>query len=106
MKKTLFLTAAWCCLSMHAQKQWTLDECLNYALENNITLKKTRLQERSAQEEVKQSKAVLLPTLSASTNHGVGWSPYDNTGADKTHYNGSYGVTSSSSASGRLMWIS
>ena len=92
MKKTLFLTAAWCCLSMHAQKQWTLDECLNYALENNITLKKTRLQERSAQEEVKQSKAALLPTLSASTNHGVGWSPYDNTGADKTHYNGSYGV--------------
>lgn len=84
--------AAWCCLSIHAQKKWTLDECINYAMENNLTLKLSKLKHQSAQEDVMQSKAALLPTLSANTNQGVGYSPFDNTGADKAYYNGSYGV--------------
>ena len=92
MKKMIFLMAAWCCLSMHAQKKWTLDECINYAMENNLTLKASKLKQQSAQEDVLQSKAALLPTLSASTNQGVGYSPFTNSGADKAYYNGSYGV--------------
>ena len=88
----IILTAAWCCLSIHAQKKWTLDECINYAMENNLTLKLSKLKHQSAQEDVMQSKAALLPTLSANTNQGVGYSPFDNTGADKAYYNGSYGV--------------
>ncbi len=87
----LFMAAS-CCLSMHAQKKWTLDECINYAMENNLTLKLSKLKQQSAQEDVLQSKAALLPTLSASTNQGVGYSPFDNTGADKAYYNGSYNV--------------
>ena len=86
------MMAALCCLSIHAQKKWTLDECINYAMENNITLKKTKLQQQSAEENVRQSKAALLPTLSASTNHGVGYSPFDDSAADKAYYNGSYGI--------------
>ena len=79
-------------MTASAQKKWTLDECINYAMENNIPLKMVKLQQQNAQEDVKQQKAALLPTLSASTSHGVGYSPFDNTGADKTYYNGSYGV--------------
>jgi outer membrane protein len=92
MKKMIILMAAWCCLSIHAQKKWTLDECINYAMENNLTLKLSKLKQRSAQEDVMQSKAALFPTLSANTNQGVGYSPFDNTAADKAYYNGSYGV--------------
>ena len=92
MKKMIFMMAAFCCLSIHAQKKWTLDECINYAMENNLTLKLSKLKHQSAQEDVMQSKAALLPTLSANTNQGVGYSPFDNTGADKSYYNGSYGV--------------
>jgi len=92
MKKMIILTAAWCCLSIHAQKKWTLDECINYAMENNLTLKLSKLKHQSAQEDVMQSKAALFPTLSANTNQGVGYSPFDNTAADKAYYNGSYGV--------------
>lgn len=92
MKKMLFLISALCCLSIHAQKKWTLDECINYAMENNVPLKMSKLKQQSAQEDVKQSKAALLPTLSANTNQGVGYSPFDNTGADKAYYNGSYGI--------------
>lgn len=92
MKKLILFMAASCCLSMHAQQKWTLDECINYAMENNLTLKASKLKQQSAQEDVLQSKAALLPTLSASTNQGLGYSPFDNTGADKAYYNGSYNV--------------
>ena len=92
MKKMVILLAAWCCLSMHAQKKWTLDDCINYAMENNVSMKLAKLQKQSAQEDVEQSKAALLPTLSASTNQGVGYSPFDDTGADKAYYNGTYNV--------------
>ena len=92
MKRMFFLMAAWCCLSMYAQKKWTLDECINYAMENNLTLKLSKLKQQSAQEDVMQSKAALFPTLTANTNQGIGYSPFDNTGADKAYYNGSYGV--------------
>ena len=88
----IFMMAAFCCLNIHAQKKWTLDECINYAMENNLTLKLSKLKQRSAQEDVMQSKAALFPTLSANTNQGVGYSPFDNTAADKAYYNGSYGV--------------
>lgn len=88
----MMIAIAMMAMTASAQKKWTLDECINYAMENNIPLKMVRLQQQNAQEDVKQQKAALLPTLSASTSHGVGYSPFDNTGADKTYYNGSYGV--------------
>ncbi len=85
-------------------KQWTLQECLDYALQNNITLQRAKLQQQSAQEDLKQSKAALLPSLSASTNQSVGYRPWQDAGTttvtngtvnakvDKTYYNGSYGL--------------
>ena len=92
MKKLIFVMALLCCLGIDAQKKWTLEDCINHPMENNMTLKMSKLKEQSSLEDVKQSKAALLPTLSASTNQGMGYSPFDNTGADKAHYNGSYNV--------------
>lgn len=109
MKKTLIClttallttTAAW------AQKQWTLQECIDYALTHNISLQKSRLQKLSASEDVKGAKAALLPSLSASTNQSVGYRPWQdagvttvtngqvNTKVNKTYYNGSYGLNAS-----------
>ena len=93
MKKVIMIVAAMLvAFGTHAQKQWTLKECLDYAKENNIPLKQAKLKVQSAQEDVKQSRAALLPTVSANTNQGVGYSPFDESGADKTYYNGSYSV--------------
>lgn len=90
--------------SMQAQHQWTLEECIAYARENNITLKKAKLQQQQAEEEVKGSRAALLPSLSGSTNHSIGYRPWQdngtttvtngmvNTKIDKSYYNGSYGL--------------
>lgn len=90
-----------------AQKTWTLEDCINYAMQNNITLKKSKLQRQSAAEDVKQSKAALLPSLNASTNQSLGYRPWQdsgtttvtngtvNTKVNKSYYNGSYGLNAS-----------
>ena len=92
-------------IQMSAQKQWTLQDCIDYAMENNITLKKSQLQKQSATEDLKGAKAALLPTVSASTNQSLGYQPWKDTGmsyvtngtvntkVDKTSYNGSYSVS-------------
>lgn len=91
-------------LTISAQKKWTMQECIDYAMANNITLQKSKLQTQSATEDLKGSKAALLPTLNASTNQSVGYQPWKdsgvstvtngmvNTKVDKTYYNGSYAV--------------
>lgn len=83
-------------------KQWTLKECINYALENNISLQKTQIKKASANEDYLQSKAALLPSLSASSNQNVSYTPwvtsgisgdgYTKSSVDKVYYNGSYSV--------------
>ena len=77
MKRTTLLAAAVAItLTAGAQKKWTLTDCIDYALQNNITLQQAKLQKQSATEERKQSKAALLPSLSASTSQTVGFRPW------------------------------
>ena len=83
-------------------KQWSLKDCIDYALANNIALQKTQLTKASAQEDYLQSKAALLPALSASTNQSVNYTPWVASGIsgdgfsrasiDKVYYNGNYSV--------------
>ena len=103
-RTTLILTAIAIALSASAQKKWTLTECIDYALQNNITLQQAKLQKQSATEERKQAKAALLPSLSASTSQSFGYRPWLENGVatvtngtvnskvNKTYYNGSYGI--------------
>ena len=105
--KTLLLAGlmVWGPASLSAQKKWSLQDCIDYAMENNITLKKSKLQKQSATEDLKGAKAALLPTVSASTNQSVGYQPWKdsgiatvtngtvNTKVDKTSYNGSYSLS-------------
>ncbi len=108
MMKKVFLLIGVMLLTMSAvsaQKKWTLQQCIDYAMENNITLQKQKLTKESATEDLKGAKAALLPTLSASTNQSVGYQPWKdsgmsyvtngtvNTKVDKTSYNGSYSLS-------------
>lgn len=88
-------------------KKWTLGECIDYAIANNITLKKTVWTKKSSIEDLKKSNADLFPSLSFSTNHSVGYRPWVNDGVstvsngtvatsvNKSYYNGSYGLNAS-----------
>jgi outer membrane protein len=57
-------------LATYAQaKKWTLQECVNYALENNITIKQTELDLQTA--EINKNDAIgnFLPNLSGRASH-------------------------------------
>lgn len=92
------------CFSDVMARQWTLKDCIDYALANNISLRKTKLQEYSALEDVKQSQSALLPSLSFSTSQNGTYRPWPEAGKatvdngyvqssiDKIYYSGSYSV--------------
>ncbi len=51
------------------QGEWTLQKCIDYALENNLTLKQTILASDIAKENFSRSKAVLLPSVNGFASH-------------------------------------
>lgn len=63
------------CLSSFSQNQqtekYTLEDCIKIALENNLSLKSAKNNEKSAKINYNQSKANLLPNLNGSYNLGV-----------------------------------
>lgn len=83
--------------------QWNLQACIDYALQQNITIKKNRLNAASARVDVKTAKAALFPSLSASVSQRIVNRPNSETNTiiagdnitssqSKTSYNGSYGI--------------
>ena len=56
-------------LTTNAQKLWTLEDCINYALENNIQVKRQKLVSDIADNNYLQSKAEVLPNLNAGLGH-------------------------------------
>ena len=90
-------------MTAQAQRKWTLQECLDYALEHNIQLQKNRLTEAQDREDIQMRRAALLPSLSFSTNQNASWRPFAETTINLTNgsmttnrntvsYNGSYGI--------------
>lgn len=61
---------------------WTLEECINHALERNITINQRKLNNELSEITLDQSKADLLPNLTASGsqswNFGRSVDPYTN----------------------------
>lgn len=85
------------------QKAWTLQECLDYALANNIQLQRSKITAASAHEDVLQSQSALFPSVSFSTNQNASWRPFAESTINLTNgsmttsrktvsYNGSYGI--------------
>ncbi len=58
------------CGSLVAQKKWNLLECVQYAMDNNLTVKQTALQENFSELTLKQSKLSQYPNLSFGGNLG------------------------------------
>ncbi len=84
---------------MFSQKQWTLKECVNHALKNNISVKTNKLNIEIAEKNVKSSKSTFYPSLSASTggnlNFGSTFDPVSNDRVSTTTFGGSLGVGAS-----------
>lgn len=57
--------------AQETQKRYTLEECISIALKNNLELRSSKIREKSATINFKQSKANLLPSMNGSYNIGV-----------------------------------
>jgi len=72
MNKT-FLIFSICILSAFsssfAQEQWSLEKCISYAKENNISIKSQKLNVDIEKTNAKQAKLELLPSLNAQVGH-------------------------------------
>ena len=58
------------------EKEWTLEDCINYALEKNIQLQQNKISLQESEIDVKSAKANLFPSLSFSTGHNMINRPY------------------------------
>ena len=70
-------------LSGKAQEAWSLERCVEYALENNISVKQNELNADLAKENYNQSIANMAPSLNAGASHAYNWGqridPFTNT---------------------------
>ncbi len=78
MKKYIILIFALLAYSMRGQesteatqKVWTLEECISYALENNITVKQAVLQKNSTEANLRAAKSSRLPNLAGNASQNL-----------------------------------
>ncbi|MDY0781286.1 TolC family protein [Tenacibaculum sp. IB213877] len=69
--KIVFFIAVITSFTAFSQKQWTLKECVDYALANNITVKQNKLNVQLAKKDVEIAKGNFLPDLNGSANSSV-----------------------------------
>jgi len=78
MKKLLLIISiVMMSLACRAQKVWTLDECVDYAMEHNVQILQSIVNQNNAELQYKMAKNAWLPTVSAdaSESFGFGQSP-------------------------------
>ena len=102
--RTLLFFALMAAPIMLEAKEWSLQDCLNYALQHNIALQKTQIAKQNAIEEARQSHAELFPSLNFTTSQNATYRPlpdrgssmvsngYVQSGVDKVYYNGTYSL--------------
>lgn len=97
------LAAASGLYAQEASKQWSLQDCIDYALEKNIKLQQDKIALEESDVDVKTAKASLFPSLSFNTGHNVINRPYQQNSStvsgteiissdSKTTYNGNYSL--------------
>ncbi len=98
------LAAASGLYAQEASKQWSLQDCIDYALEKNIKLQQDKIALEESDVDVKTAKASLFPSLSFNTGHNVINRPYQQNSStvsgteiissdSKTTYNGNYSLS-------------
>jgi len=70
MRKLIVIIVAFASISSFAQnKKWTLQEAVNHAIENNISIRQGGNTLLVNEEDIKASKGQFLPSISASAGH-------------------------------------
>jgi len=80
----------------YAQEKWTLQQCVDYALKNNVSVKQSDVQARLSKLTANQSQMNLYPTLTGGTNasyqHGLNENPTTGTLESADYVSGSFNI--------------
>lgn len=96
--KIIVLTALLLSIATFSQKKWTLKECVEQALEKNITIQQNKLSLEFAKKDAEIAKGEFLPNLNASSSGSFnsGLSPNENGILNNTtNFNSSFNLSSS-----------
>jgi len=72
MKSIFIITIALLLASwgpLDAQKEWSLEDCIRYAIDHNIQIKQQTIQTKVQKNTLEQSKLSLLPTVAGQASH-------------------------------------
>lgn len=82
-----------------AQKSWSLDECINYAIENNLSIKDFKYSEDSGQETKRQAYRNLFPRISGNVGYSIQYGrsvdPNNNTFVSTDFFSNNYSINAS-----------
>ena len=100
MKRILYISLLLSPLWTIAQsKQWSLTDCINYAVQHNISVKKTELNQQTAEINLNQAKDNRLPTVSGSAsanlNNGSAINQISNERVSRRTFSNNFGVSAS-----------
>jgi len=91
MRQHIITAMLVCCGAITADAEtWSYRDCVDYAREHNISLRKSRLNEEISLCNLEESKAQWQPTLDFATSHGFTNMPFGND--SKNSYSSSYGL--------------
>lgn len=74
---------------------WTYDDCVNWAIINNIDVRSTMLSILEAEQNIGMAKDAYLPYVGFSTNHSYSNYPSPDAGNVRNSYNSSYNINAS-----------
>lgn len=95
--KLILFVALIASITTFSQKKWTLKECVDQALEKNISIQQNKLNLELARKDVAIAKGNFLPNLNGSTggnlNFGSGFDPVSQDRVSTTTFGGSVGLS-------------
>lgn len=95
MKTIVIVTAIAASFINAVAETWSLDRCINYAIENNLAVKNRQVQLRSGQLDITAAQDRYLPQLSASASQSFSYGrglTADNTYTDRNTTNFGWGI--------------
>ncbi|MFJ1473237.1 TolC family protein [Capnocytophaga cynodegmi] len=71
MKNLLFIFLLILSFSMHSQKLWTLEDCIEYALQNNISIKQSEIDLKTTDVDKLQAKGAFFPSFNGNVTYNL-----------------------------------
>jgi len=70
-QKIIIIHFLFICVTSYSQNSWSLEECITYALNNNLKLNDLNYNIKSNQESYRQSFREMLPTISTNSSYNI-----------------------------------